>query len=84
VKIRARKQKRCAYPPTGRYIGNSPFLGTFEDLEIKDPENFKLPTQLRPDGARSPQAEANILGRIRAKAQGRAAFPDANVEDRQA
>lgn len=83
MSIKARKQKRCAYPPTGRYGSNSPFEGKFEDIEIKDPDYFKLPIQLRPDGVRQPQAEASVLGRIRAKAQGRAGFPDANVEDRQ-
>ena len=83
MKIHARRQKRCAYPKIGKYNGSPVFEGTFEDLEIKDPPGFKLPIQLRPDGVRQPAAEATILGRIRAKLQGRAGFPDSNVEDRQ-
>lgn len=84
MRIHARRQKRCAYPAIGKYTGPPTFEGRFEDLEIKDPEGFKLPIQIRPDGVRQPAAEASILGRIRAKLQGRAGFPDANVEDRNA
>lgn len=75
----ARRWKRCAYPPNGKYISNAQFQGNFEDIEISDNE-FKF-QQLRPDGNRQPAAEADILSNIRARAQGRAAFPDADVRD---
>ena len=77
MRIHARRIKRCAYPPIGKYVSNGPFEGSFEDLELK---SFKVFPQLRPDGVRQPTVEATILGKLVAKAQGRAGFPDADVE----
>ena len=75
--IRARRIKRCAYPPIGKYVAHESFKGKFEDLELESIKEFP---QLRPDGVRQPQAEATILGKLVAKKQGRAGFPDADVE----
>lgn len=72
-----RRRRNCAYPPIGRYSSNEAFKGDFEDVELSDGE-FK-PVPLRPEGNRQPAAEADILANLRAKAQGRAAFPDADV-----
>ena len=77
MQIRARRIKRCAYPPIGKYVSHAPFKGKFKDLEL---ESIKVFPQLRPDGVRQPQAEATILGKMVAKAQGRAGFPDADIE----
>lgn len=77
MQIRARRIKRCAYPPIGRYVVNEPFKGKFEDLELESIKEFP---RLRPEGARQSQTEAVILGKLVAKKQGRAGFPDADIE----
>ena len=71
MKITASRSGRCAYPPTGRYIGTPPAAKSFEQHEIKD-KNFVPGMRLRPPGVRDSQAEARILGNIRAIDQGRA------------
>jgi hypothetical protein len=73
MKVSARKTGRCAYPPTGKYIGTPPMAKSFKQHEIKD-DKFVPGMQLRPDGVRQPAAEANILGNIRAIDQGRASI----------
>lgn len=70
MKIIARRTGRCAYPPTGSYVGTPPAAKSFESHEIKD-NNFVPGMQLRPDGVRQPTAEAAILSNIRAVDQGR-------------
>lgn len=77
VQFIRRRKRNCAYPPIGRYISNVPFKGDFEDVELADGE-FE-PGPLRPDGNRQPYAEASVLQNLRARAQGRAAFPNADV-----
>ena len=67
--IKAHDNGRRGYPPYGRYtypVGSKLLFG---QLEIKQ---VKIPTQIRPDGVRSPMAEATILGRYKAKLQNRA------------
>jgi len=82
MQISARRYRnRFAYPLTCRAVGRAPFIGKFEDVEIKDPAGFELPIQLRPDGVRQPQVEASILGNIRVIVQGRAGFPDADIRN---
>ena len=71
MKITARRTGRCAYPPIARYIGTPPMAKSFEQHEIKD-NNFVPGMRLRPEGVRDSQAEARVLGNIRAIDQGRA------------
>ena len=71
MKIIARRSGRWAYPPNGRYISTPPMAKSFEAHEIKD-HNFVPGMRLRPEGVRQSQAEASILGNIRAIDQGRA------------
>lgn len=61
--------RRCFLPPIARHIKPPGAIGKFKDIEI--PKITFLP-QLRPDGVRQPEAEANILSRMVAVAQGRA------------
>ena len=70
MRIIAHANGRCAYPPIGKYMGTPPTAKSFEQHEIKD-NGFEPGMQLRPDGVRQPQAEANILANIRAIKQGR-------------
>lgn len=79
MRIYARRKKGCAYPPIGRYTSNVPFKKKFEALEIKPCSGADLP-QLRPDGVRQPAAEATILGKMIIIKQGRAGFPDVDIE----
>jgi hypothetical protein len=79
MRIFARKSGRCAYPPIGSYITNVPFKKKFGDLELRRIDPSELP-QLRPDGSRQPQSEASVLGRIVVIRQGRAGFPDIDIE----
>ena len=71
MKIIARRNGRCAYPPIAKYIGTPPAAKSFEQHEIKD-KNFVPGMRLRPEGVRDSYAEARILGNIRAIDQGRA------------
>ena len=71
MKTIARRTGRCAYPPTARYIGTPPMAKSFERHEIKD-NKFVPGMRLRPEGVRDSQAEARVLGNIRAIDQGRA------------
>ena len=70
MKIIAKRTGRCAYPPTGKYIGTPPAAKSFEQHEI--PKIDVSNVQLRPDGARQPETEARILSNIVAVKQGRA------------
>ena len=68
MQIKARRVKRCAWPPIGGYSTPPPPFKDFEAIRIKP---FK-PFRLRPEGVRQSQTEANILGRIAAIQQNRA------------
>jgi hypothetical protein len=62
MQIIAKKTKRCAYPPIGRYISTPPAAKSFEAHQIQF--NSVAGVQLRPDGVRQPAAEARILANI--------------------
>lgn len=79
MRIYARRRKGCAYPPIGSYMSNDPFKGKLKAIEIKPCSGADFP-QLRPDGARQPAAEATILGKMIIIKQGRAGFPDVDIE----
>ena len=64
--LKVKKSKRCAFPPIGRHISPP---GPCDKLDLIIPSNFISP-QLRPDGARQPTAEANVLSRMKAVALG--------------
>lgn len=68
MQIIVKSSNRWVYPPTGEYVGPPGTTLQFDDLRIQN--NFK-PYPLRPPGVRQPQSEAPILGRIRAKIEGR-------------
>jgi hypothetical protein len=61
---------KTPYPPTGRYMYTPPILLKFDHIKIIQVDVSKI--QLRPPGMHSPRAEADILGRLKAIAEGRA------------
>lgn len=75
MEIRAKRKSRCAYPPIGSYSTNQP-AKEFPEIQSVDISGI----QLRPDGARQPEAEANVLGRLRAILECRASPGD--IENR--
>lgn len=74
VVIRAIDHGRRSFPPYGRYTYPVGTMGMkFADREIRQ---ITMPTQIRPNGSRSPMAEAAILGRHKAILQGRGSSDD--------
>jgi hypothetical protein len=67
--IKAHDNGRRSFPSYGQYTYPVGTKLLFGKLEIKQ---IKIPTQIRPDGSRSPMAEAVILGRYKAILQNRA------------
>lgn len=69
MEIIAKRTGRCTYPPIGQYIGTPPAAKSFKRHEIVKVDISGI--QLRPDGARQPEAEARVLGNIVTILQGR-------------
>lgn len=69
IVIKAIDHGRRPFPPIGRYSYPIGTMGLkFTDREIRQ---VIIPTQIRPNGCRSPMAEAAILGRYKTILQGR-------------
>jgi hypothetical protein len=68
--IQAFNYGKTPYPPIGRYMYSAPVLMKFKSIAIQQVDVSKI--QLRPAGMHNSRAEADILGRIKAIAEGRA------------
>jgi len=66
--IYVKRSKRCIFPPTGKPIAPPGTTQEFEDIGIK----VEPVERLRPEGVRQPEAERNVMSRIRAVQQLRA------------